>query len=57
MSPAVRIVLFALVPVLPNALRQTKEGEHASKVFQAQAAGEESGWTQCCVSEHSKNYC
>ena len=58
MASAGRILLCALIPVLlsaASALRQAQEGEHASTVLQAQVSGQESKWTQCCVTKNTGN--
>ncbi|CAE7650524.1 unnamed protein product [Symbiodinium sp. CCMP2592] len=55
MSPAWRILVCFLVPVLLCALRQAQDVEHGSAVLQSQVSGDRSTWTQCCVTKDTGN--
>ena len=53
MSPA--CLMCFLVPALLCALRQAQEVEHGSTVLQSQVSGDQSTWTQCCVTQDTGN--
>ncbi|CAE7886997.1 unnamed protein product, partial [Symbiodinium necroappetens] len=44
-----------LVPVLLCALRQAQEAEHGSAALQSEVSGDQSKWTQCCVTQDTGN--
>ena len=55
MSPTSRILMCSLVPVLLCALRQAQEAEQGSAALQSQVSGDQSKWTQCCVTQDTGN--